>query len=247
LNELSLIAFSGIQFVLLDIEGTVSDVRFVYDVMFPFARLRMVPYLERNWSESSTQEALRQVAIDAGLPDNQWTASRDNRLDLSDVGHHLDRLMASDSKSTGLKALQGLVWKEGFESGQLRAELFPDVLPAIEAWRQSGMHIYIYSSGSVLAQQLFFRHTTQGNISHHLSGYYDTTVGRKQESSSYAKIATQIGTLPQTILFVSDVAEELVAAEQAGMQVVASVRPNNKPLTNAYRGPSITSFSEIKL
>jgi methionine salvage enolase-phosphatase E1 len=39
---------------------------------------------------------------------------------------------------------------------------------------------------------------------------------------------------------------ELIAANQAGMQVVASVRPNNIPLPAEFTGLTITSFSQLE-
>lgn len=243
-----MVNFSKIDTVLLDIEGTVSDVRFVYDVMFPFARQRMKSFLETHHNLPDVQAAIEQVARDANLEANHaWFTSDQNETNIGDLDAHLQDLMAKDSKATGLKALQGLVWKSGFETGQLRAELFPDVLPALKLWATAGKRLFIYSSGSVLAQQLFFRFTTEGDLSYLLSGYFDTVVGKKQEPTSYQRIAEEIGTNPQAILFVSDVAEELIAASISGMQVVASVRPSNKPLNSNYSGGQIFTFSEINL
>jgi enolase-phosphatase E1 len=155
--------------------------------------------------------------------------------------------MANDSKSTGLKAIQGLVWKDGFESGAMRAELFDDVLPALEKWNVSGKMISIYSSGSILAQQLFFGHTIHGDVTPLLSHYFDTTTGPKRESISYTSMAQAMQTPPSAILFVSDIGEELMAARNAGFQVVASVRPNNKPLLETYVGPAVSSFADIAI
>ncbi len=240
--------FSGIDIILLDIEGTVSDVRFVYDVMFPFAKQSMKSFLELHSGSPDVRSAIEQVARDANLDATHWLSdTNQNNIDVDRLNAHLQELMSTDSKATGLKALQGLVWKSGFESGQLRAELFSDVLPALRTWTASGKRLFIYSSGSVLAQQLFFRHTTEGDLSSLLSGYFDTNVGKKQEPASYQRIAEAIGAEPRTILFVSDVAEELIAASTVGMEVVASVRPSNKPLNPSYLGAQIRSFSEINL
>lgn len=240
--------FSGIDIILLDIEGTVSDVRFVYDVMFPFAKQSMRSFLELHSGSPDVRSAIEQVARDANLDATHWLSdTNQNNIDVDRLNAHLQELMSTDSKATGLKALQGLVWKSGFESGQLRAELFSDVLPALRTWTASGKRLFIYSSGSVLAQKLFFRHTTEGDLSSLLSGYFDTNVGKKQEPASYQRIAETIGAEPRTILFVSDVAEELIAASTVGMEVVASVRPSNKPLNPSYLGAQIRSFSEINL
>ncbi len=243
-----MVKFSNINTVLLDIEGTVSDVRFVYEIMFPFAKRHMKSFLESHHNLPDVRAAIEQVSRDANPEVNKWFIdSKQNEIDIEKLDKHLQALMASDSKATGLKALQGLVWKSGFETGQLRAELFPDVLPALRLWASIGKSLYIYSSGSVLAQQLFFRFTTEGDLSGLLSGYFDTMVGKKQEPTSYHRIAEAIGVRPQTILFVSDVAEELIAAAMTGMEVVASVRPSNKPLSPSYLGEQIRNFAEISL
>ncbi len=240
------VSFSGISVVLLDIEGTVSDIRFVYDVMFPYAQQNMAAFLKMHWHESAVQMAIQKVCADAKQDPKVWLGSSTEQAQETLV-RHLHELMASDSKSTGLKAIQGLVWKDGFESGAIRAELFDDVLPALKKWKTSGKMISIYSSGSILAQQLFFGHTIHGDVTPLLDHYFDTTTGPKRESSSYAAISQAMQIPPSAILFVSDIAEELMAALDAGFQVVASVRPNNKPLLETYMGPSVSTFADIEI
>ncbi|XZE45138.1 acireductone synthase [Pirellulaceae bacterium SH467] len=238
---------STVQHVLLDIEGTVADVRFVYNVMFPFAKRHMKEFLLHHWNEPATREAVAQVAADAGMDPITWLSmpSANPMGDAEKVDAHLQALMASDSKATGLKQLQGLVWQDGFHRGELRAELFPDVLPALQAWSQQGLSLSIYSSGSVLAQKLFFGHTTEGDVTPLLSHYFDTQIGKKQEPASYSRIAQELGIDPQAILFFSDVAAELDAAIAAGMWAVATIRDGNKPLDAAFTGASVCSFNEI--
>jgi enolase-phosphatase E1 len=244
------VTYSNVACVLLDIEGTLANVQFVYDVMFPFAKKHMRSFLQREWQSPNTLTALQQVASDAGLEMDKWLG---NKWESGGVSHienadaHLQKLMDGDSKTTGLKSLQGMVWKEGFESGAMKAELFPDVLPALLAWKGQGLQLRVYSSGSEQAQRLFFGHTTQGSLLDLFSGFYDTNVGKKQDSESYSKIAKACALPPQEILFVSDVAEELLAAQSAEMQVLASIRPNNKPFAEAYVGPRVTSFSNMTI
>jgi enolase-phosphatase E1 len=236
--------------VLLDIEGTISDIRFVYDVMFPYAKSNIVRFLSGSWSTPAVQDAIRTVTKDAGTiavedwlgPD--WKTGSVHAL--AKLNEHLQQLMSTDSKATGLKQLQGMVWQNGFESGALRAELFADVLPALEQWKASGLDLRIYSSGSVLAQRMFFKYTTLGDLTDLFSAYYDTTIGTKRESESYSRIATESQYDPSEIVFVTDVHAELIAASQAGMQVVASVRPNNVPLPSEFAGLTITSFSQVE-
>lgn len=243
------VQLSGVQHILLDIEGTVSDVRFVFDVMFPYARQHMRDFVSQHASSAEVAQAIDQVVLDSKMdPENPLNSiSRDDLRFQEQLLVYLEHLMDIDSKTTGLKALQGLIWKEGFESGLLTAELFPDVPPALQSWISRGYRISIYSSGSVLAQKLFFGHTTAGDLTGLLSSFFDTTIGKKQDPASYSKIAEKLEAIPSRVLFVSDIAEELIAATTSGFQTVASIRPNNRPLSSSYPGPQVQSFQEILL
>jgi enolase-phosphatase E1 len=243
------VRFSGVQHILLDIEGTVSDVRFVYDVMFPYARNHMRDFVSQHASSAEVAQAIDQVVLDSKTDPKNPLANiaRDDLHFQEQLLFHLERLMDEDSKTTGLKALQGLIWKEGFESGLLKAELFPDVRPALQDWISQGYRISIYSSGSILAQKLFFGHTTEGDLTGLLSSFFDTTIGKKQDCASYTKIAEKLEAIPSSVLFVSDIAEELIAAMTTGFQTVASIRPHNRPLSSSYSGPQVQRFKEILL
>ena len=74
---------------------------------------------------------------------------------------------------------QGHIWRNGYKSGSLQCPLYPDVVPALQHWDARGVKVYIYSSGSRLAQRDLFAHTTQGDVRRHLSGYFDTASGSK--------------------------------------------------------------------
>ena len=157
------------------------------------------------------------------------------------------RLMDSDVKSTGLKALQGLIWRSGFESGEMRAHIYEDVLPAIQSWNDAKCDVRIFSSGSIAAQKLFFGHTVVGNMLHLFRGHYDTTTGPKKEVGSYLTIAKDFGLPPTQILFLSDVLAELEAAHAAGMLTCLCKRPGNAEVAAGHGHPEITSFAQIEL
>lgn len=236
--------------VLLDIEGTVADVRFVYDVMFPFVRREVAAFLASHWEDDSLKEPLLNIAAESGLnaiadPWSQQKVGRQRAID--NAVDAVNRLMDSDSKTTGLKALQGRIWESGFCSGTLRSELFDDVLPALRRWQKVGLELRIYSSGSILAQQMFFEHTTQGNLTPMFAAHYDTTIGNKKESISYRRIAEDCKLELHDILFLSDVPAELIAATEAGMQAIACVRPNNAPLPESYQGASLQRFDQLEI
>jgi enolase-phosphatase E1 len=207
--------------VLLDIEGTVAPVTFVYDVMFPFVREQLGLFLESRWTDDQVQAAVALLAADLGLPeDTAWPPPGTPQQQRQAVSEAVIGLMDRDAKVTGLKQLQGLIWKDGFHQGRLVSELFPDVLPALQRWRSDGIRLYIYSSGSIAAQQLFFGHTTGGDLRNLFSGYFDTTSGSKKQTASYAGIARQIGQTAGSICFISDVPAELDAARAAGLQTL---------------------------
>lgn len=235
--------------ILLDIEGTTSSVSFVYDVMFPFVRRELKSYLASNWGEPSLHAACDLIARDTGYESfADWSATahtdkQQRRL----VADEIVRLMDGDIKATGLKQLQGLIWRAGFESGELQAHVYEDVRAALTAWNEAGVDIRIYSSGSVAAQKLFFGHTISGDLLHYFRGHYDTTTGQKKEEASYEQIASAFGLPASEILFISDVVAELDAARAAGLQTVLSLRPGNADIDPLHRHSEIASFSEVKI
>ena len=232
--------------ILLDIEGTTSSIAFVHEVMFPYVLQHLETYLAHEFDAPQVQAACAQIARDAGQADLESWARASGQSLRATIAAEVRRLMAGDAKATGLKALQGLIWQQGFDSGQLQADVFPDVLPAIAAWRQQGLDVRIYSSGSIAAQRLFFGHVRgAGDCLSLFSGHYDTTSGGKKESDSYRRIAADWGLDPSEILFISDVADELLAARAAGCRVLVSVRPGNAALPPDLDIPQIDSFAAV--
>lgn len=230
-----MIVFGG-RGILLDVEGTTSSISFVYDVLFEFAKRHVGDFLAAHRADPVVGGLAASLAAETGADPEAGPA----QLALAAID-----LMNRDVKSTPLKALQGLIWRSGFESGEIVAHVFPDVPPALEHWAASGLDVRIYSSGSVEAQQLFFGHTAAGNLLPTLRGHYDTTTGPKREASSYAKIAADMGLEPRAILFVSDVGAELDAARTAGMATALAVRPGNREPGGLFDHDPIVSFTEI--
>jgi enolase-phosphatase E1 len=231
--------------ILLDIEGTTSSIRFVYDVMFPYVRDHVAEFLAVEWESDSVNHCLPMLAEDVGQSIQTWLGDVDKTQQQARVCDSVFSLMDADVKATGLKQLQGLVWKNGFFGGDLVAHLYDDVAPAIKNWKAAGLDVRIYSSGSVSSQKLFFGHTIAGNLLDCFSGHYDTTTGPKREAASYQAIAADFGLPAEQILFVSDVVEELQAADSAGMQVVLSVRPGNKPVLADHGFETAETFVNI--
>uniref|UniRef100_A0A8C2TEC6 Enolase-phosphatase 1 n=1 Tax=Coturnix japonica TaxID=93934 RepID=A0A8C2TEC6_COTJA len=134
--------------------------------------------------------------------------------------------MALDRKTTALKQLQGHMWRAAYATGLVKGEIFEDVVPAIRKWREAGMKVYIYSSGSVEAQKLLFGYSTEGDILELFDGHFDTKIGPKVESESYRRIAASIGCDTNNILFLTDVPREANAAEEADTHVAVVIRPD---------------------
>jgi enolase-phosphatase E1 len=243
------IVFGG-RGILLDVEGTTSSISFVYDVLFPFARRHVGDFLARRAGDP----AVRAVAAQLEAQASGGQAAADHLADLANLADPAIatraalaalQLMDRDAKVTPLKELQGMIWKGGFDSGELVAHVFEDVPPALAHWADSGLDVRIYSSGSIDAQRLFFAHTAAGDLTPHLRGHYDTTTGPKREAASYRAIAADMGLEPQEILFVSDVGAELDAAREAGMATALAVRPGNRDPGGRLEHESLTSFADI--
>lgn len=235
--------------LLLDIEGTTASVAFVYDVMFPFVRRELDAYLASAWGKPELDLVLRYIAQDAGSDSfAEWTQNdATEEAKRQRVSAEMTRLMDDDVKATGLKQLQGLIWKAGFDSGELVAAVFDDVPGALQRWNAAGKDVRIYSSGSVAAQKMFFGHTNHGDLLPMFQGHYDTTTGPKKEAQSYRTIAGDFGYEPSEILFLSDVVAELDAAREAGMRTGLCYRPGNAPVENANGHTGIESFDQISI
>ncbi len=238
-----------VRILLLDIEGTTTPVEFVYEVLFPFARDHLGEFLQDSWQEEETQEAVALLRTDhledlgQHQPPPSWREDPPDQHRLS-VENYATWLMTQDRKSTGLKALQGKIWERGYRLGQLRGELYPDVISAFERWARLGKDICIFSSGSILAQQLLFSHTRYGNLKHFIRRHFDTTTGPKKEAGSYQLIAAELKAAPAAIAFVSDVVAELDAAKLCGMSTVLCLRPG-LTLPENLGHPYIETFDEI--
>lgn len=221
--------------ILTDIEGTTSSIDFVRDVLFPYARERLPAFVETHAHEPEVQHWLHEAAKEAGLV----SAARQEIIEL------LRSWIDEDRKSTALKALQGMIWRAGYAGGEYRAHVYPEVPGRLRGWREAGLRLYVYSSGSVPAQQLFFAHTEAGDLSPLFSGYFDTETGPKREAGSYRRIAEAIGEAPARILFLSDIEAELDAAADAGMCTTLLARAPSTCPADA-RHPCVRDFDAIE-
>jgi len=226
---------------LLDIEGTTTPIDFVHKILFPFAKERIESFVSENFEalDEEIKQLTAEHAADKKYDDHLKPDS------VPSVAKYLRFLIDVDRKSTPLKSIQGKIWQAGYESGELRSQIFDDVPPAFERWKAAGKTIAIYSSGSVLAQKNLFEFTDHGDLTPFISDHFDTNVGGKREEASYAKIAEELGFKPQNILFVSDVLAELDAARASGLQTALSVRQGNEPIIEDFTHQAVTSFNEL--
>lgn len=228
-----MIEIGGIRAVVTDIEGTTSSLAFVKDVLFPYAR-RSIPGFVRD-HEAELGGIRGEIEAIVGQ----------RNVSSPEMVRILLQWMDEDRKITPLKSLQGMVWKTGYESGELQSHVYEDAVRGLRKWHASGLRLYVYSSGSVPAQKLLFAHTAHGDLVPLFSGYFDTTTGPKLQSASYASIAGSLGLAAESIVFLSDHTGETRAAAQAGMQTVVLARQGPEASTTEF--PIARSFDEIVL
>lgn len=204
-----------IRVILTDIEGTTSSLSFVKDVLFPYARERMRAFLADHAGEPEVARELDEVNRLAG-----------RELTSAAAADLLIEWIDQDRKATPLKALQGRIWASGYRNGDFHGHVYPDAARKLRDWHSAGLALYVFSSGSIQAQQLLFAHTEYGDLTPLFSGYFDTRIGPKQAPAAYCAIAESIGAEPASILFLSDITGELDAAREAGLRTVQIMREN---------------------
>jgi len=220
--------------ILTDIEGTTSSIEFVHETLFPYARAHLRKFLATHAAEPAVRRELAEVARQEG-----------RELTPEAAAEVLERWIAEDKKATPLKALQGMIWREGYESGELKGHVYADTPEFLRRWHGRGLRLYVYSSGSVEAQKLIFGHTAFGDLTPLFSGYFDTRVGPKRDAQSYRTILLDTGLSGPDVLFLSDVGEELDAARAAGMKTCQLLRDDKVRPATAH--PQARDFSEVRV
>lgn len=234
---------SGVWFavdgVVLDIEGTTSATGFVVDVLYPYSRERFLGLLTARGDDPAVRQAMDQVRELAGEPD----AGPERIVRI------LNAWLDEDRKATPLKALQGIIWAEGFDRGELTAHFYDDVVPVLRRWHREGVRLHVYSSGSVAAQRAWFGHTPEGDLLPLIDGFFDTeNAGPKTAADSYRAISAATGVRPARTLFLSDRPAELDAAREAGWLTAGLTRPG-EPYSGQGTGshPAGDSFTGIEV
>jgi len=223
-----------IEAIVTDIEGTTSSLSFVKDVLFPYARERMAEFVRAHAQEPAVRHELNEVRRLSGK-------DLDDEESIEQLIYWIDE----DKKITPLKSLQGMIWEDGYKKGAFTGHMYEDAVRHLKKWKDAGIALYVFSSGSVQAQKLLFAHTGYGDLTPLFSGYFDTNIGNKREAGSYRKIAEATGVAPGVILFLSDIREELDAAKAAGMQTLWLVRDGAHDAQAPHR--QVASFDAIVL
>jgi len=226
----------AIRAILTDIEGTTSSLSFVKDVLFPYARERLAGFVRERANDPAIRQDLNEAAKAAGRPlaDDEAIAQLLTWID-------------EDRKITPLKSLQGKIWETGYRTGELKGHVYEDAVRQLRRWKADGIALYVFSSGSVLAQKLLFGYSRFGDLTPLFSGYFDTAVGPKRESSAYRAIAQAMGFAPDQILFLSDIPAELDAAHTAGLRTCLLTRHGEtRPEAAGCGHPRAATFDEIR-
>lgn len=223
-----------VKAIVVDIEGTTTDIAFVHKVLFPYARERMAAFIAEHGSEPEVRVEIDKVFDEVGRP-----------LSDAEVVQQLIAWIDEDRKIAPLKAIQGMIWKDGFEAGDYLGHIYPDVPLVLGDWQDAGIELFVYSSGSVAAQKLIFGYSEFGDITDLFSGYFDTAVGHKREADAYRNIQSETGFAAGQMLFISDVAEELDAAREAGWQTMQLLRDGTEP--NQTGHSTVSTFADIEL
>lgn len=223
-----------IKAIITDIEGTTTALSFVKDVLFPYARAHLANYVQKHADQPAVQALLKEVCNLVEKP-----------LSQAEIISQLIVWLDNDQKITPLKTLQGLIWLDGYQQGAFMGHIYPDVPLAFRDWKAYGIDLYIYSSGSVQAQKLLFSHTPYGDLTPLLSGYFDTHIGGKRSPASYQAIAKQINLPAEQLLFLSDIKEELDAAQTAGWMTIGLNRENPVQRLTGHR--QVENFQQIEI
>jgi enolase-phosphatase E1 len=221
------------QHLLLDIEGTTCPVSFVSDVLFPFAKQELSHYIKQHWHKTPHNKPIQAAKtewLDDLSPESMQIKQQVIEGETEEIEaliQYLEHLINIDKKSTALKDLQGKIWKHGYSNGGLKSQLFPETAECLREWREQGLTLSVYSSGSIQAQKLLYRNSPAGDLEKLFSHWFDTHTGPKKSTESYIRIAEQLHSSPNKIWFVSDNGAECDSARLAGMHTLFSLRDGN--------------------
>ena len=222
-----------IKAFLTDIEGTITRISFVKDILFPYAAKHITEFVRKHHLDSEVSEQIDAAKIAMNQPD----------AILEDVIKALQHWIETDQKITPLKQLQGMIWQHGYHNRDFTGHLYPDAYQFLQQQYDQGSALYVYSSGSVKAQHLLFEFSDYGDIRSLFSGYFDTLVGGKKTPSSYQNIIDQLPYSANEVVFLSDVLDELDAAKAAGLHTCHLVRDGQETSSEHFSINDFTAFT----
>ena len=246
--------------LLFDIEGTTTPISFVHEILFPYSSSQFSNYLEKNPIPKDVFEKLvseYDTDVKSNLYSEESISESSQQFpkvhkdlfsesEVSSITKYLKFLVSVDRKSNPLKFLQGKIWEIGYQKGELKSIVYPDVKSCFERAKTKNIPIFIYSSGSVQAQISIFRYSELGDLTPYINGYFDTAIGGKREAQSYLEILKSLAKKPERPCFFTDVVEEGFAASEAGFRVNILRRPGNKEVIS-NRFAMLNDFSSVIL
>jgi enolase-phosphatase E1 len=228
---------------IFDIEGTTAPISFVHEILFPYSKNNLQNYLQKNKISNLIFSNLKEDH-EKDKYSNHYKSPLENSAD--SLFSYLEFLISVDRKNAGLKEIQGEIWKLGYESGDIKSQIFPDTLDFFQLIKKNNKQISIYSSGSILAQKLIFKYSNIGDMSPYITNYFDTGVGPKRDSNSYLTISKALNCSPNEIIFFTDIQEEADSALSIGIKSYIMLRKGNSPI-ESIKHPTLNSFSEWRV
>ena len=225
-----MITLNSISACLFDIEGTTTPISFVHETLFPYSKKRLKQFLKTlEFDKSLESDLIEENSSDLSKENYKESILDSNQeIDKNKLESYLNFLIRVDRKSKPLKEIQGKIWRDGYESGELKSIIYADVKLFFEKLKELDKKIYIYSSGSVEAQKLIFKYSKLGDLSIYIHDYFDTNIGGKKEPESYSKILANINIPAKELVFFTDVKEEADAASYNKIKSYIMNRPGNK-------------------
>ena len=242
------------KLIVLKIDGTTTPREFILDVMLPYAQNNMSEYLQEHWADDDVMKLisyLRQESdLDSNAPSIKNQRENDGRL-LRETLEYLKYLMKGRKSTIGLQLFYLLIWGDGYDRGQLRSQVYPDVADAMYAWHVMKIPIVVFGGGCAVANRMIFTFSQEGgNLNKFVREYLEPSkIGNRREEESYEKIANRFSIKTKELLFLTDDPKEAMAAREARCRCVIVKRPNNPAVSqdelNEIGCSAVSSFLEV--
>lgn len=106
--------------ILCDIEGTTTDISFVKEVLFPYARDNCGHFLNQHFDEPEIQEIIKDLCELSIKDRSPIEKSDDKAAFINSIVSNVHQQISEDRKTKELKTLQGKIWKVAFENGSIK-------------------------------------------------------------------------------------------------------------------------------